>query len=71
MRLFGGGAYAGLSLVALWATKSNRRPRRGRRIGVALQEAGLDPRQTGRELLTLHGLLVMLALTVWMIRNYD
>jgi ABC-2 type transport system ATP-binding protein len=28
-----------------------------RRIGVALQEAGLDPRQTGRELLVLHGLL--------------
>jgi ABC-2 type transport system ATP-binding protein len=28
-----------------------------RRIGVALQEAGLDPRQTGRELLTLHGQL--------------
>jgi ABC-2 type transport system ATP-binding protein len=27
------------------------------RIGVALQEAGLDPRQTGRELLILHGLL--------------
>ncbi len=27
------------------------------RIGVALQEAGLDPRQTGRELLTLHGQL--------------
>jgi ABC-2 type transport system ATP-binding protein len=27
------------------------------RIGVALQEAGLDPRQTGRELLTLHGRL--------------
>jgi ABC-2 type transport system ATP-binding protein len=26
-----------------------------RKIGVALQEAGLDPRQTGRELLTLHG----------------
>jgi ABC-2 type transport system ATP-binding protein len=26
-----------------------------RRIGVALQEAGLDPRQTGRELLVLHG----------------
>jgi ABC-2 type transport system ATP-binding protein len=26
-------------------------------IGVALQEAGLDPRQTGRELLTLHGRL--------------
>ena len=25
-----------------------------RRIGVALQEAGLDPRQTGRELLVLH-----------------
>jgi ABC-2 type transport system ATP-binding protein len=25
------------------------------RIGVALQEAGLDPRQTGRELLVLHG----------------
>ena len=28
-----------------------------RRIGVALQEAGLDPRQTGRELLVLHGKL--------------
>jgi len=28
-----------------------------RRIGVALQEAGLDPRQTGRELLNLHGRL--------------
>ncbi|HEU4735616.1 MAG TPA: ATP-binding cassette domain-containing protein [Solirubrobacterales bacterium] len=28
-----------------------------RRIGVALQEAGLDPRQSGRELLTLHGRL--------------
>ena len=28
-----------------------------RQIGVALQEAGLDPRQTGRELLTLHGRL--------------
>ena len=27
------------------------------RIGVALQEAGLDPRQTGRELLVLHGQL--------------
>jgi ABC-2 type transport system ATP-binding protein len=27
------------------------------RIGVALQEAGLDPRQTGRELLILHGQL--------------
>ena len=27
------------------------------RIGVALQEAGLDPRQTGRELLALHGQL--------------
>jgi ABC-2 type transport system ATP-binding protein len=27
------------------------------RIGVALQEAGLDPRQTGRELLILHGRL--------------
>jgi ABC-2 type transport system ATP-binding protein len=26
-------------------------------IGVALQEAGLDPRQTGRELLTMHGRL--------------
>jgi ABC-2 type transport system ATP-binding protein len=25
-----------------------------RRIGVALQEAGLDPRQTGRELLVMH-----------------
>jgi ABC-2 type transport system ATP-binding protein len=28
-----------------------------KRIGVALQEAGLDPRQTGRELLTLHAQL--------------
>jgi ABC-2 type transport system ATP-binding protein len=28
-----------------------------KRIGVALQEAGLDPRQTGRELLILHGRL--------------
>jgi ABC-2 type transport system ATP-binding protein len=28
-----------------------------RQIGVALQEAGLDPRQTGRELLVLHGRL--------------
>ncbi len=28
-----------------------------RRIGVALQEAGLDPRQTGRELLIMHGRL--------------
>jgi ABC-2 type transport system ATP-binding protein len=28
-----------------------------RQIGVALQEAGLDPRQTGRELLHLHGQL--------------
>src|SRR5215470_6092087 len=28
-----------------------------RRIGVALQEAGLDPRQTGRELLILQGRL--------------
>jgi ABC-2 type transport system ATP-binding protein len=28
-----------------------------RKIGVALQEAGLDPRQTGRELLVLHGAL--------------
>jgi ABC-2 type transport system ATP-binding protein len=27
------------------------------RIGVALQEAGLDPRQTGRELLVMHGQL--------------
>jgi ABC-2 type transport system ATP-binding protein len=27
------------------------------RIGVALQEAGLDPRQTGRELLLMHGRL--------------
>src|SRR3954454_24432138 len=26
-----------------------------RRSGVALQEAGLDPRQTGRELLVMHG----------------
>jgi ABC-2 type transport system ATP-binding protein len=28
-----------------------------RRIGVALQESGLDPRQTGRELLVMHGRL--------------
>src|SRR3954447_19536624 len=28
-----------------------------RRMGVALQEAGLDPRQTGRELLVLQGRL--------------
>src|SRR3954447_2610648 len=28
-----------------------------RKIGVALQEAGLDPRQTGRELLVLQGRL--------------
>ena len=28
-----------------------------RRMGVALQEAGLDPRQTGRELLVMHGRL--------------
>jgi len=35
-----------------------RDPERARRkIGVALQEAGLDPRQTGRELLVLHGRL--------------
>ena len=32
-----------------------------RRIGVALQEAGLDPRQTGRELLELQGRLFALA----------
>jgi ABC-2 type transport system ATP-binding protein len=32
-----------------------------RRMGVALQEAGLDPRQTGRELLTLQGRLFGLA----------
>src|SRR6188508_2153159 len=32
-----------------------------RRIGVALQEAGLDPRQTGRELLVLQGRLFKLA----------
>jgi ABC-2 type transport system ATP-binding protein len=32
-----------------------------RRIGVALQESGLDPRQTGRELLNLHGRLFGLA----------
>jgi ABC-2 type transport system ATP-binding protein len=32
-----------------------------RRIGVALQEAGLDPRQTGRELLQLQGRLFGLA----------
>jgi len=31
------------------------------RMGVALQEAGLDPRQTGRELLTLQGRLFGLA----------
>jgi ABC-2 type transport system ATP-binding protein len=35
-----------------------RRPDEARRrIGVALQEAGLDPRQTGRELLVLQGRL--------------
>ena len=34
-----------------------------RRIGVALQEAGLDPRQTGRELLLLHGRLFGLGST--------
>jgi ABC-2 type transport system ATP-binding protein len=34
-----------------------------RRIGVALQEAGLDPRQTGRELLVLHGRLFGLGAT--------
>jgi ABC-2 type transport system ATP-binding protein len=33
------------------------------RIGVALQEAGLDPRQTGRELLHLHGQLFGLSPT--------
>jgi ABC-2 type transport system ATP-binding protein len=32
-----------------------------RRIGVALQEAGLDPRQTGRELLVLQGRLFSLS----------
>ena len=32
-----------------------------RRIGVALQEAGLDPRQTGRELLVLQGRMFDLA----------
>jgi ABC-2 type transport system ATP-binding protein len=32
-----------------------------RRIGVALQEAGLDPRQTGRELLVLQGRLFALS----------
>jgi ABC-2 type transport system ATP-binding protein len=40
--------------------RRRRRARPGRRrhkIGVALQEAGLDPRQTGRELLVLHGRL--------------
>jgi ABC-2 type transport system ATP-binding protein len=35
-----------------------------RRIGVALQEAGLDPRQTGRELLILQGRLFGLSPTV-------
>jgi ABC-2 type transport system ATP-binding protein len=34
-----------------------------RRIGVALQESGLDPRQTGRELLVLHGQLFGLGAT--------
>jgi ABC-2 type transport system ATP-binding protein len=34
-----------------------------RRIGVALQEAGLDPRQTGRELLVMHGRLFGLSTT--------
>jgi ABC-2 type transport system ATP-binding protein len=33
------------------------------KIGVALQEAGLDPRQTGRELLVLHGQLFGLGRT--------
>ena len=41
--------------------RRRRRPRRRTRvrtkIGVALQEAGLDPRQTGRELLVLQGRL--------------
>src|SRR5947207_2011762 len=38
-----------------------REPDRARRlIGVALQEAGLDPRQTGRELLILQGRLFAL-----------
>ena len=32
-----------------------------RKIGVALQEAGLDPRQTGRELLVLQGRLFKLS----------
>src|SRR6476659_1829355 len=32
-----------------------------RRMGVALQEAGLDPRQTGRELLILQGRLFNLS----------
>ena len=40
------------------ASTSPREPDGVRReIGVALQEAGLDPRQTGRELLVLHGRL--------------
>ena len=50
-------------------TARGRRRRRGRRsrrgaapkIGVALQEAGLDPRQTGRELLVLQGRLFRLS----------
>jgi ABC-2 type transport system ATP-binding protein len=46
----GRAAVAGIDVV--------RNPDEARaRIGVALQEAGLDPRQTGRELLILHGRL--------------
>ena len=37
--------------------RARARTRRAHKIGVALQEAGLDPRQTGRELLVLQGRL--------------
>ena len=47
---------AGSASVAGWDVISN--PLQVRlKIGVALQEAGLDPKQTGRELLILHGRL--------------
>jgi ABC-2 type transport system ATP-binding protein len=42
-----------------------------RRIGVALQEAGLDPRQTGRELLVLQGRLFGLSTGVASARAQD
>ena len=45
---------AGNAAVAGWDVAKNPLEVR-MRIGVALQEAGLDPKQTGRELLTLQG----------------